>query len=58
MEPIILLILSISVIGIFILFAFSQFKIENNLSGHVHGGNHNFNAFLTKIKGNLSKIRR
>ena len=58
MEPFMFLILSISVIGIFVLLALSQFKVENNVSGHIHEGNHNFDSFMTKIKGNSSKIRR
>ena len=52
------LILSISVIGIFVLLALSQFKVENNVSGHIHEGNHNFDSFLMKVKSNSVKIKR
>ncbi len=58
MEPIMFLILSISVIGIAVFLGLSQFKIENNVSSHFNEGNHNFDSFMTKVKGNSSKIRR
>lgn len=58
MESIMFLILSISIIGITVLLGLSQFKIENNVSGHLSGGNHNFDSFMTKVKGNSLKIRR
>jgi hypothetical protein len=56
MEPIMFLLLSISVIGIFIIFGLSHFKIENNI-GHINGGNHNFNSFMVKVKNNSLKIK-
>lgn len=57
MEPIMFLILSISLIGIFIIFGLSQVKIENNFSNHLNGTNHDLRSFMTKIKGNSSKLR-
>lgn len=57
MEPIMFLILSISLIGIFIIFGLSHVKIENNFSNHLNGTNHDLNSFMTKIKGNSSKLR-
>jgi hypothetical protein len=56
MEPIMFLLLSISVIGIFTIFGLSHFKIENNI-GHINGGNHNFNSFMIKVKNNSLKIK-
>lgn len=58
MEPIMLLILSISLIGIFVLIGLSQFKIEHNASNHFNGSNPDFNLFMTRIKGNSLKIKR
>ena len=52
------LILSLSLIGIIVILVLSQFKIENNVSGHFDGNNHDFNAFMSKIKGSSSRIRR
>jgi hypothetical protein len=56
MEPIMFLLFSISVIGIFVIFGLSHFKFENNV-GHTNGGNHNFNSFMTKVKNNSLKIK-
>ena len=58
MEPLIFLILLISIVGIVIFLGLSQFKIENNVSDHPNEESQNFNSFMTKIKGNLLKIRR
>lgn len=58
MEPFILLILLFSIVGIIVLLGLSQFKIENNASDHPNEESQNFNSFMTKIKGNLLKIRR
>ncbi|MEY4538388.1 MAG: hypothetical protein RLZZ306_145 [Bacteroidota bacterium] len=58
MEPIMFLILTISIMGIMVFLGLSQFKIENNVSTHFDGGNHDFNSFMTKIKGNSLKVRR
>jgi uncharacterized membrane protein YkgB len=58
MEPIMfLLLLSISVIGIFVILGLSHFKFENNV-GHTNVGNHNFNSFMTKVKNNSLKITK
>jgi hypothetical protein len=57
MEPIMFLILSISVIGIVVFLGLSQYKIENNVPGHFNEGNQDFDSFMTKVKGNYSKIR-
>jgi hypothetical protein len=57
MEAIVLLILSISIIGIFIIFGFSHVKIENNVSSQFNERGHDLNSFMTKIKGNSSKLR-
>jgi len=57
MEPIMFLILSISIIGIFIIFGLSHVKIENNVSSHFNERGHDLNSFMTKIKGNSSKVR-
>lgn len=57
MEPIMLLILSISFIGIVAIFGISHFKIENNVTSHFNEKNYNINLFMTKIKGNSSKMR-
>jgi hypothetical protein len=56
MEPIMFLLFSISVIGIFVILGLSHFKFENNV-GHTNGGNHNFNSFMTKVKNNSLKIK-
>lgn len=58
MDSIMFLILSLSLIGIIVILVLSQFKIENNVSGHFDGNNHDFNAFMSKIKGSSSRIRR
>ena len=58
MEPIMFLLLSISLIGIFIIFGLSHFKIENNIVNNINGGNHNFDSFLMKVKSNSVKIKR
>jgi hypothetical protein len=58
MEPIMFLLLSISIIGIFVILGLSHFKIENNVVSHINGGNHNFNSFITKVKNNSVKIKR
>lgn len=58
MDSIMLLILSLSLIGIVVILGLSQFKIENNVSGHFDGANHNFDAFVSKIKSSSSRIRR
>jgi hypothetical protein len=58
MEPIMFLLLSISIIGIIVFLGLSQFKIENNVSSHFNGGTHDFNSFMTKVKGNSLKVRR
>ena len=58
MEPFMLLILLISITGIFMIFGFSYIKVENNVLNQFHAGNQDFDSFLTKIKGNLSKVRR
>jgi hypothetical protein len=58
MEPIMfLLLLSISVIGIFVIFGLSYFKFDNNV-GHTNVGNYNFNSFMTKVKNNSLKITK
>jgi hypothetical protein len=58
MEPIMFLILSISIIGIFIIFELSHVKIENNVSSQLFGERgHDLNSFMTKIKDNSSKVR-
>ena len=57
MEPIMFLLLSISLIGISIIFGLSHFKIENNISNSINGGNHGFDLFMTKIKSNSLKIK-
>ena len=58
MEPLIFLILLISIVGIVIFLGLSQFKIENNVSDHSNEESQNFNSFMTKIKQNLLKVRR
>ena len=58
MEPLIFLILLISIVGIVIFLGLSQFKIENNVPDYSNEESQNFNSFMTKIKGNLLKIRR
>jgi hypothetical protein len=58
MAPIMFLILSISLIGICIIFALSHIKIEKYFSKHLNGTNNDLNSFMTKIKGNSSKLRR
>ena len=58
MESLIFLILLISIVGIVIFLGLSQFKIENNVPDHSNEESQNFNSFMTKIKGNLLKIRR
>jgi hypothetical protein len=58
MELIMFLLLSISIIGIFVIFGLSHFKIENNVVSHISGGNQNFNSFITKVKNNSIKIKR
>lgn len=57
MEPIMLLLLSISILGIFVIFGISHFNIENNVVNHINGGNQNFNSFMAKVKNNSVKIR-
>ena len=57
MEPIILLLLSISLVGIFLILGFSHFNIENNLAGHSNERNHSFDAFISKVKINSIKVR-
>ena len=57
MEPVILLLLLISLVGIFLIFGFSHFKIENNLAGHTNERNHSFDSFMSKIKSNSLKIK-
>ena len=52
------LLLSISITGIIVFLGLSQFRVENNVSSHFNGGTHDFNSFMTKIKGNSSKVRR
>lgn len=58
MEPIMFFILSVSIIGIIILLGLSQFKIEHHVTNHFSSTNQNFDSFLTKIRGNFSKVRR
>ena len=57
MEPIMYLILLISIIGIFTIFGLSHFKIENNVSSHFNETGHDLYSFMMKVKGNCSKIR-
>jgi hypothetical protein len=58
MEPIMLLILSISLAGIVVLIGLSQFKIEHNTTNNFSGSNPDFSSFMIKIKGNSLKIKR
>jgi hypothetical protein len=58
MEPIMFLLLSISLLGIFLMFGIFHFKIENNIVNHTNEGSHNFDSFMNKVKSNSSKIRR
>lgn len=53
-----LLILFISVVGIFAIFVISHVKIENNISSQYHARIQDFNSFMTRIKGNSSKLKR
>ena len=57
MEPIIFLLLSTSLIGIFLILGLSHFKIENNLSSHSNERNHSFDSFISKVKNNSLKIK-
>ena len=57
MEPIMFLLLSISFIGIFIIFGLSHVKIENNVSSHFDKRGHDLHSFMAKIKDNSSKVR-
>ncbi len=57
MEPIMFLILSIFLIGIGIIFGISHFKVENDIISHLNERGHDINSFMTKIKGNSSRIR-
>lgn len=58
MEPFMLLIVLISVTGIFMIFGLSYVKVENDVLNQFHAGSQDFNSFMTKIKGNLSKVKR
>ena len=51
-------ILSVSIIGIVVLLGLSQFKVEHHVTNHFNNSNQDFNSFLTKIRGNFSKVRR
>lgn len=58
MEPMLLLILSTSIIGIVVLIGLSQFKVEHHVTRHFNSESNNFSMFLTKIRGYSSKVRR
>ena len=58
MEPIMFFILSIPLIGIFIIFGLSHAKVENSVSSHFNHNHQDFGSFLAKIKGNSLKIKR
>ncbi len=58
MEPIMFFLLSVSIIGIVIFLGLSQFKVEHHVTNHFNRSNQNFESFLTKIRVNLSKVRR
>lgn len=57
MEPIMFLILSISLIGIGMIFGISHFKMEDNIISLLNKRGHDINSFMTKIKGNSSRVR-
>lgn len=58
MEPIMILLLSISLIGILIIFGISHIKIENNASSSFDNKSNHFDFFMTRVKSNSSKVRR
>ncbi len=58
MEPIMFLLISIPLMGIFVIFGLSHFKIENSTISNFNGGNHNFDSFMNKVKRNSMKIKR
>ena len=51
-------ILSVSITGIVVLLGLSQFKIEHHVTNHFSSTNQDFDSFLTRIRGNFSKVRR
>ncbi len=58
MEQFVFLLLSVSILGITVIFGLSFSKVESSISTSSYGGtNKDFNSFLMKIKSNSSKVR-
>lgn len=58
MDPFMLLILFISIVGIFVILGISHVKTENHISSQYNAGIQGFGSFMVKIKGNSSKLKR
>lgn len=58
MEPFMLFLLSITLIGIVAIFVFSHVSLENNVSNTSGIGNQNFDYFMTKVKSNSFRVKR